>query len=86
MSAKAVAYPVQDRNSMTCTTKTGQPKKLRKKLDRTAEKNTSNGTLAKNKATTTEETDFFLALTLHPTFLGSPYKQTMHHTEQRLHP
>ena len=49
MYVKAAVYPVQDRNSMTCTTRTGQPKKPRKKLDRTAEKSTSNGTLAKNK-------------------------------------
>ncbi len=49
MFAKAVAYPVQDRNSMTCTTRTDQLMKLRKKLDKTAEKNTLNGILAKNK-------------------------------------
>jgi hypothetical protein len=49
MSAKAVAYRVQGRNSMTCMTRTGQPKKARKKSNKTAEKNTSNGILAKNK-------------------------------------
>jgi hypothetical protein len=49
MSAKVAAYPAQDRNSMTCMTRTDQPKKLRKKTDRTAERNTSNGTLAKNR-------------------------------------
>jgi hypothetical protein len=48
MSAKAVAYPVQDRNSMTCMTRTDQHMKPKKKLDKTAEKNTLNGTLAKN--------------------------------------
>ena len=49
MSAKAAVYPVQDRNSMTYMTRTDQLMKLRKKLDRTAEKNTLNGILAKNK-------------------------------------
>jgi hypothetical protein len=48
MSAKAVAYPVQDRSSMTCMTRTGQQMKPKKKLDKTAEKNTLNGILAKN--------------------------------------
>ena len=43
MSAKAAAYPVQGRNSTTYMTRTGQPMKQRKKLDRTAEKNTLNG-------------------------------------------
>lgn len=40
MSAKAVVYHVQDKNSMTYMTKIGQSLKLRKKSDRTAEKNT----------------------------------------------
>jgi hypothetical protein len=40
MFAKAAAYPVQGKNSTTYTTRTDQPKKLRKKLGRTAEKNT----------------------------------------------
>ncbi len=49
MSVKAAAYLVQGRNSTTYMTRTDQPKKPRKKSGRTAEKNTSNGTLAKNK-------------------------------------
>jgi hypothetical protein len=49
MSAKAAVYPVQGKNSMIYMTKTDQAKKLRKKSERTAEKNTSNGILAKNK-------------------------------------
>ena len=49
MSAKAVAYPVQGKNSTTYMTKTDQTEKLKRKSDRTAEKNTSNGILAKNK-------------------------------------
>jgi hypothetical protein len=49
MSAKAVAYPVQDRNSTTYTTRTDLRMKPRKKLDKPAEKNTLNGILAKNK-------------------------------------
>ncbi len=36
---------------MTYMTRTGPPMKLTMKLDRTAEKNTSNGILAKNKIT-----------------------------------
>jgi hypothetical protein len=49
MSAKAAAYRVQGKNSTTYMTKTVRLKKLKKKSDRTAEKNTSNGILAKNK-------------------------------------
>jgi hypothetical protein len=49
MSAKAAVYPVQGRNSTTYMTRTGQLKRLKRKSDRTAEKNTSNGILAKNK-------------------------------------
>jgi hypothetical protein len=48
MSARVAAYPVQDRNSTICTTRTGQLMKLRKKLDKAAEKNTLSGILAKN--------------------------------------
>jgi hypothetical protein len=40
MSAKAVAYPAQGRNSMICMIRIGQLKKPTKKLGRTAEKNT----------------------------------------------
>ncbi len=64
MSAKAVAYPVQDRNSTTYMTRIGQPMKLTKKSDRTAEKNTSNGILAKNKIEQKVNAPFSLALTL----------------------
>jgi hypothetical protein len=49
MSAKAAVYPVQGRNSMTYMTRTGQQMKPTMKLDRTAEKNTLNGILARNK-------------------------------------
>ena len=62
MSAKAVAYPVQDRNSTTYMTRTDQPMKPRKKLDRTAEKNTLNGILAKNKFAQKVERAFFVSL------------------------
>jgi hypothetical protein len=48
MSVKAVVYPVQGRNLMICTTRTDPPLNLRMKLERAAEKNTSNGILAKN--------------------------------------
>ena len=51
MFAKAAVYPVQGRNSTIYTTRTDQLMKLRKKLDKTAEKNTLNGILAKNKMT-----------------------------------
>jgi hypothetical protein len=54
MSAKAAVYPAPVKNSMICTTKTGQPKKPMKKSDRTAKKNTSNGTLAKNSSASEE--------------------------------
>jgi hypothetical protein len=64
MSAKAVAYPVQDRNSMTCMTRTGQQMKPKKKLDKTAEKNTLNGILAKNNLHKKVDEPFSLALTL----------------------
>jgi hypothetical protein len=50
MSAKAAVYLAQGRNLTTFTTRTGHPKKTRKKNARTAEKNTSNGILVKNKA------------------------------------
>jgi hypothetical protein len=40
MSAKAAAYPVQGRNLTIYMTRTGQPKRPRKKLDRPAVKNT----------------------------------------------
>ena len=43
MSVKAAAYPVQDRNSTTYTTRIDPLMKQRKKLDRAAEKNTLNG-------------------------------------------
>jgi len=49
MFAKAAVYLVQGRNSMICMTKTGQLMKPTKKLGRTAEKNTLNGILARNK-------------------------------------
>jgi hypothetical protein len=62
MSAKVAAYLVQGRNSMTCMTRTGQLTKLRKKNVRTAEKNTSNGTLAKNKAVPGRERSLFASL------------------------
>ncbi len=65
MSAKAVAYLVQGKNSMICMTRTDPPMKLRKKLDRTAEKNTLNGILAKNKIAQKKVNEpFSLALTL----------------------
>jgi hypothetical protein len=64
MSAKAVAYPVQDRNSMTYMTRIGQQMKLKKKLDKTAEKNTLNGILAKNNLNNKVDEPFSLALTL----------------------
>ena len=64
MSAKAAAYLVQGRNSMTCTTRIDQLMKLRKKLDKTAEKNTLNGILAKNKVPKKVNEPFSLALTL----------------------
>ena len=40
MFAKAAAYHVQDKNSMTYTTKTDQLTKPKKKQNRTAKKNT----------------------------------------------
>ena len=46
MSAKAVAYPAQQELN-DYEIKTGQAKKQKKKQNKTAEKNTSNGTLAK---------------------------------------
>jgi len=49
MSAKAVAYHVPAKNSTIYTTKTDQPKRQMTKSERAAEKNTSNGILAKNK-------------------------------------
>ncbi len=64
MSAKAVVCPVQGRNSMTCTTRTGPLTRLRKKLDKAAEKNTLNGILAKNKLPKKVDEPFSLALTL----------------------
>ncbi len=64
MSAKAVAYPVQDRNSMTCMTRTDQQMKPKKKSDKTAEKNTLNGILAKNNLRKKVDEPFSLALTL----------------------
>jgi len=48
MSAKAAACPVRGKNSTTCMIRIGQQLKLRQKSERTAEKNTLNGTLAKN--------------------------------------
>ena len=68
MSAKVVAYPVQDRNSMTCMTRTGQQMKPKKKSDKTAEKNTLNGILAKNNLHKKVDEPFSLALTL---FIGN---------------
>jgi hypothetical protein len=64
MSVKAVVYPVQGKNSMTCMIRTGQTMRPRKKSDRTAEKNTLNGTLAKNKTFPERELVFSLVLTL----------------------
>ena len=51
MFAKAAVYHALGKNSMTTETKIGQPKKQPKKRKKTAEKNTSNGILAKNKMT-----------------------------------
>jgi hypothetical protein len=68
MSAKVAAYPVQGRNLTTFTTRTGHPKKPRKKNGRTAEKNTSNGTLAKNRAVPEGKGAFLLALSLFVNF------------------
>ena len=51
MFVKAAAYPVRDRNSTIYTTRTDPLRKLRKKLDKAAEKNTLSGILAKNKMT-----------------------------------
>ncbi len=64
MSAKAAVYPAQGRNSMTYMTRIDQLMKLMKKLDRTAEKNTLNGILAKNKSLKKVNEPFSLALTL----------------------
>jgi hypothetical protein len=50
MSARAVDYLVQVRNSTMHVTKTDQPTRPPKKHVKTAKKNTSNGTLAKNKS------------------------------------
>ena len=50
MSARAVGYPVQVRNSMMHVIKTDQPTRPTKKPVKTAKKNTLNGTLAKNKS------------------------------------
>jgi hypothetical protein len=69
MSAKAAVYHVQGRNSTTSMTGTDQPRKPRKKSERTAEKNISNGTLAKNSAVWKRVTTFSLALTLFISFL-----------------
>jgi len=44
-----VACHALGKNSMTTETKIGQPKKQPKKRKKTAEKNTSNGILARNK-------------------------------------
>ncbi len=43
MFAKAAVYHALGKNSMTCTTKTDQLMKPKKKQNRTAKKNTSNG-------------------------------------------
>jgi hypothetical protein len=48
MFVRAAAYPVPDRNSTIYMTRTDLPRKLRKKLDKAAEKNTLSGILAKN--------------------------------------
>jgi hypothetical protein len=64
MSARAAAYPVQGKNSTTCMTRTGQRRKPMKKLGKPAVKNTSNGTLAKNKVVKKVNEPFSLALTL----------------------
>jgi hypothetical protein len=50
MSARAVGYPVQGRNSTTHMTKTDQLTKPPMKPVKTAKKNTSNGILAKNSS------------------------------------
>jgi hypothetical protein len=65
MSAKAVAYPAQGRNSMTCMTRIGQQMKPKKKSDKTAEKSTLNGILAKNNLHKKVDEPFSLALTLY---------------------
>jgi hypothetical protein len=49
MFARAAAYRVQGKNSTTCTTRTDLNKKLKLRNEKPAEKNTSNGILAKNK-------------------------------------
>jgi len=49
MSAKAVVYPAQAKSSMIYMIRTDPLMKPKKKLDRTAEKNTLNGILAKNR-------------------------------------
>jgi hypothetical protein len=49
MSARAVGYLVQVKNSTMHVTKTDQPMRPPKKPVKTAKKNTSNGILAKNK-------------------------------------
>ncbi len=56
MSAKAVAYPAPDKNSTTCTTKIDLQTKLRKKLGRTAEKNTLSGISARSSLVPNEIT------------------------------
>jgi hypothetical protein len=62
MSAKVAAYRVRVRNSMICMIRTGRLMKLPKKSVKTAEKNTSNGTLAKNKAVPMREESLFVSL------------------------
>jgi len=69
MSAKAAAYLVQGRNSTIYMTRTGQLLNLPKKSVRTAEKNTLNGTLAKNRAVPGREGRLLLALPLYVNFL-----------------
>jgi hypothetical protein len=64
MCAKAAVYPAQGRSSTTCMTRTDPLMKTKKKLDRTAEKNTLNGISAKNRDLRKVNEPFSLALTL----------------------
>lgn len=49
MSAKAAVYLALGKNSMIYMIRTGQNTKQKKKSDKTAEKNTSNGILARSR-------------------------------------
>jgi hypothetical protein len=50
MYAKAAAYHVPGKNSMTCMTKIDQLTKLKMKQNKLAKKNISSGILAKNES------------------------------------